>query len=157
MLNNVIVHSIGSHPVTFGEFPNFIPHPFHHLEDIGTCGINMPLIFAVRAKYSMPDTHLVHSIRGLKQIPATIEVISSLNQLGFENLRALVHDKPELWVGGERISLACLGSMCIVGGEKKGVVFHIDSTGTRIEYFSARDGRKSLPKEWIFPSIVRAA
>lgn len=157
MPNDIIVHSIGSHPVTFGKFPDFILHPFHHLENIGMCGVNMPLIFAVRTKHSRPDTHMVHLIRSLRQIPATIEVIHSLSKLGFDNLRALIHDKPELLVSGERISLACLGSMCIVDGEKKGVVLHIDSTGTSVEYFSARDGRKSLPKEWIYPSIVRAA
>ncbi len=157
MLKDVVIHSIGSHPVTFGKFPSIVPHRFYHLEDVGMCGINMPLVFILKARESKPDTHLVHAIRKINQIPATIEVLSALNQLGFDNLRALIYDKRDLWNDEENISLACLGSICVIDGKNMGIVFHISSTRTDIEYFSARNGQKSLPEKWIYPSIMRVA
>ena len=159
MPNTIIVHSIGSHPVDFGRSPDLVSHRFHHLEDMGVCGqeITMRDVFVSRSKKRMADTYLVHVIRHINQVPATIEVLNSLNRLGFKSLGALIYDKSELWVGGEVISIACLGSVFVVDGKNMGVVFHIGPTRTDVEYFPARNKENYLPVSWIYPSIVRVA
>ena len=69
----------------------------------------------------------------------------------------LISNKAGLWEGGNIISLACLGSFCVINGKSVGVVFHINALGTDVEYFPSRNGENRLPQTWIFPSIVRVA
>jgi len=155
---HVVHHSIGSHPVHFGIQPKSVKGRISHFENVPKIGQHMSSVSVLRTKKPRTDIHMVWVIRQTGLIPATVEVVESISQLGFENLAMLFFDSPELWEGKvDEINLACLGSITTDTGTAKGILFRVCSGGIFVDTFPARSSINRLPVDWIFPAFAQAS
>ncbi|MFA5934846.1 MAG: hypothetical protein WC827_03115 [Candidatus Paceibacterota bacterium] len=154
-IRHIVHHFIGAHPVNFGHRPVSIKGRISHLEDVQVHGPHMSYVTVLRTKQPQTDTHMVRTIRHLGQVPATVEVVEAISQLGFENLSVIFLEKPELWDGSiDEINLVTLGSIRTEGSSDNGILFRVRSTGIFVDTFRARNRDHKLPVDWIYPAFL---
>lgn len=152
-MSDIVCHNIGIHPVLFGSHPECVRGDIHHFEDLRRRGLHTVNISVLRTKKPRTDTHMVGAIRQFNQMPATVDVVYAISQLGFKKLSMLFADKTELLEKGSEISLACLGSF-IIGQNPKGIIFRVLPKEIVVDTFSARNHQIKLPTDLIFPFVM---
>jgi hypothetical protein len=153
LMSDIVIHDIGMHPVHFGSCPKCVQGEVHHLVELQREGLHVVNISVLRTKKPRPDTHMVLAIRQFKQMPATVDVVHAISQLGFKKLSMLFADKTELMEKSSEISLACLGSF-IPGQNPKGIIFRVLPKEIVVDTFSARNPQIKLPTDLIFPFVM---